>query len=91
MKTEPVERSVLHAQGIASASTTPTPETIINSVEGDPRNHAGPSEDDVDDELLVGMKKLSTVEYSDGVRDACCRARRTKMLIVRYGPPRAAK
>jgi hypothetical protein len=31
-----------------------------------------PSEDD-DDELLVGMKKLSTVDYSDGVTDAWCR------------------
>jgi hypothetical protein len=91
VKTEPVERFVLHAQGNASASATPTPETIINSVEGDPRKHVGLSDDDVDDELLMGMKKLSTVDHSDGVRDACCRARRTKMLIVRYGPPRAAK
>jgi hypothetical protein len=91
VKTESVEGSVRHAQGSASASATPTRETIINSVEGDPRNHVGLSEDDVDDELLVGMKKLSTVDYSDGVADAFCRARRTKMLIVRYGPPRAAK
>jgi hypothetical protein len=90
VKTEPVEGSVLHAQGSASASATPTPKTIINSVEGDPRNHVGPSEED-DDELLVGMKKLSTVDYLDGVADAFCRARRTKMLIVQYGPPRAAK
>jgi hypothetical protein len=90
VKTEPVEGSVLHAQGSASASATPTPETIINSVEGDPRNHVGPSEED-DDELLVGMKKLSTVDYSDGVADAWCRMRRTIMLIVRYGPPRFAK
>jgi hypothetical protein len=49
-----------------------------------------PSEDD-DDELLVGMKKLSTVDYSDGVADAWCRVRRAKKLIVRYGPPQAAK
>jgi hypothetical protein len=42
---------------------------ITNSIKGDPRNHMDPSEDD-DDELLVGMKKLSMVDYLDGVTDA---------------------
>ncbi|GFF63978.1 hypothetical protein IFM51744_11189 [Aspergillus udagawae] len=91
VKTEHVEGSITHTQRSESASSAPTPETIRNSVEkGDPRNHVDPSDDD-DDELLVGMKKLSTVDYSDGVADAWCRVRRTRKLIVRYGPRRAAK
>jgi hypothetical protein len=88
---EHVEESIAHAQTSESADPTFTPESIMDALkQGGRHSPVDLSEDDVDDELLVGMKKLSTVDHSDGVPDAFCRAGRTKMLIVRYGPPRAA-
>jgi hypothetical protein len=58
---------------------------------GHGRSHVGHGEDDKFDDILVRMESLPTVDHSGGVGDAWCRARRSIRIIVRYGPPQAAK
>lgn len=58
---------------------------------GHGRSHVGHSGDDKFDDMLVRLESLPTVDHSGGVGDAWCRARRSIRMIVRCGPPHAAK
>ena len=55
------------------------------------RRENGDDNVDVDDDLLVDFGKLSVRGDNDGEPDAWCRSGRSKKLIVRFGPRKAAK
>ncbi|KAH3185732.1 hypothetical protein KXV92_006042, partial [Aspergillus fumigatus] len=92
LKTENVEGPIGHAEASKSTNPTPTPASIMNPVKkGHGRSHVGHSGDDKFDDMLVRLESLPTVDHSGGVGDAWFRARRSIRMIVRCGPPHAAK
>lgn len=71
-------------------SEPPNPRTANNGM-----NPGGPAPIDVDDdeygEVLNNLKTLSNGQDQDGVPDAWSRLGRSRVLLVRYGPYKAAK